>query len=100
MSFGHKEWAAKADAEAAAKRAREAEKYADVMAAAGAPEDCQLVPFDCVLLRQWIMGTENEPAPWIVAASDSWLAERGLGAWALRPFGPSGPVSEKESTPT
>lgn len=98
MSFGRKAWEADAAAEAAAKRAREAEKYADVMAAAGAPEDCELVPFDCVILRQWIMGADNEPPAWIVAASDSWLAERGWDADVLRPFGPPGPVGEEADT--
>lgn len=90
MSFGRQAW----EEEAAEKRARDAQRYAPVMSAAGAPEDCQLTPFDCVILRQWIMGAGNEPPEWIVAASDGWLDEHGLDADALRPFGSSGPSEE------
>lgn len=50
-----------------------------------APEDCDLSPFDCVMLEQSIRRHGNEPPRWIVAASRYWLRSRGLTPMHLRP---------------
>ena len=55
------------------------------MSSYGAPEGCQLIPFDCVMLEQSIRGHGNEPPAWIVAASRAWLRSHKLTPMHLRP---------------
>ena len=82
-------------------RSRESRNFSIEMARLhGAPDDCQLTPKDCVMLRQSIVGHGNVPPDWIVSASRSWLSANGLresdlapsgGAGAATPAGVSGP---------
>lgn len=51
----------------------------------GAPDDCQLTPFDCVMLEQSIRSYGNEPPEWIKLACRYWLRGRGLTTMHMRP---------------
>lgn len=55
------------------------------MTSYGAPDDCQLIPFDCVMLEQSIRSWGNVPPAWIVAASRAWLRAHKLTPMHLRP---------------
>jgi hypothetical protein len=66
-------------------RERERAKYAALMHATyGAPDDCELVPFDCVLLEQSICQAGNVPPAWIVKASRAWLAANNVSVDQLK----------------
>lgn len=60
-------------------RVREALSFSNEMSRQhGAPDDCQITPFDCVMLRQSIESHGNEVPGWILSASRAWLAANGL----------------------
>jgi hypothetical protein len=79
-------WRKRWQADREARQKREATKYEAQMAALyGAPEGCQLSPFDCVMLEQSIAAAGNEPPAWIVRACTAWLAANGRTRADLRP---------------